>query len=907
MRRILTWIAALALAATANAQKAEYFAPYKATNLRLPSVPIFVNDPYVSFWSSYDKLTDGDISYWYSRDRQKPIRGMLRVDGKTYRFMGAERQYILNQAILPMADTEAWTAPVSFTKQSGTAWAQPDFDDSAWQTKQGAIGVSKEYPNVKTEWSGDNTDVYVRRTMTLTADDIKKDLYVKYSHDDVFELYINGHRVVQTGETWLQGEIAPLTEEAKASLKEGDNIVAAHCHNTTGGAYIDFGIYENTYQPIEGLLTAEQKSVDVMATNTYYTLTCGPVDLDLVFTAPMLIDDLDLLSTPINYISYQVRSNDGAEHDVQLYIATSAKLTVANDNTATRTIHLSAEQGYKYIQASSGKTIPHETGSYDCIDWGRLYLPDFNGTISLENPQILEQTFSSQGTLPEPAKSTLSPNMAEAPEMAYLHDFGKTTSAASFMMIGYDEVNDIVFLDKTYKGYWARNGKTIFEAFQEMADNYDDIMTRCRQLDQRIYDDALQAANQRYAELLSASYRQTIAAHKLFEDNDGDLMFFSRENDSGGFINTVDVTYPSLPLFYIYNHDLARAMVTSVFKYCESNRWGFNFANHDLGHYPIANNQHYSIRFPNAQGGFEGNMPIEESGNLVIITANLVMLDKDASYAERFWKTLTTWANYLADNGQDPENQLCTDDFAGHLAHNVNLSVKAIMGVAGYAIIAKKMGLDDVYEKYMAKAKEMAATWEKNSVAADDSHYRLTFDGNDNTWSLKYNLVWDKMWQTKLFSDEVYTREVAYYLTMLKKYGVPLDSRKDYTKSDWLVWAASLADNKSTFARFANLVYSYVNNTASRVPISDWYWTTNGNLQGFRARSVVGGHWMKVMMDKFQDLINKETGIAGPQTNTTADTPAARYNLNGQKLAQPEKGVNIIRYNDGSTKKVVVR
>ena len=106
---------------------------------------------------------------------------------------------------------------------------------------------------------------------------------------------------------------------------------------------------------------------------------------------------------------------------------------------------------------------------------------------------------------------------------------------------------------------------------------------------------------------------------------------------------------------------------------------------------------------------------------------------------------------------------------------------------------------------------------------------------------------------------------------------------------------------------FNENIYSYVNNTASRVPISDWYWTTNGNMQGFRARSVVGGHWMKVMMDKFQDLINKETGIAGPQTNTTADTPAARYNLNGQKLAQPEKGVNIIRYNDVSTKKVVVR
>lgn len=55
---------------------------------------------------------------------------------------------------------------------------------------------------------------------------------------------------------------------------------------------------------------AVQKSVDVLATSTYYTFTCGPVELDVVFTAPQLIDDLDLLSTPINYVSYHVRSLD---------------------------------------------------------------------------------------------------------------------------------------------------------------------------------------------------------------------------------------------------------------------------------------------------------------------------------------------------------------------------------------------------------------------------------------------------------------------------------------------------------------------------------------------------------------------------------------------------------------------
>lgn len=77
---------------------------------------------------------------------------------------------------------------------------------------------------------------------------------------------------------------------------------------------------------------AVQKSVDVLATSTYYTFTCGPVELDVVFTAPQLIDDLDLLSTPINYVSYHVRSLDKKTHDVQFYMETTPELAINESN-----------------------------------------------------------------------------------------------------------------------------------------------------------------------------------------------------------------------------------------------------------------------------------------------------------------------------------------------------------------------------------------------------------------------------------------------------------------------------------------------------------------------------------------------------------------------------------------------
>ena len=196
---------------------------------------------------------------------------------------------------------------------------------------------------------------------------------------------------------------------------------------------------------------------------------------------------------------------------------------------------------------------------------------------------------------------------------------------------------------------------------------------------------------------------------------------------------------------------------------------------------------------------------------------------------------------------RDPENQLCTDDFAGHWAHNANLSVKAIMGIAGYSEMAKMLGFNDIADKYATIAKKMAVKWEE--MANEGDHYRLAFDRED-TWSQKYNMIWDKMWNLNLFPNNVIGKEINYYLTKQNPYGLPLDSRKDYTKSDWIMWTAAMSSDQVTFEKFVDPLYKYINETVSRVPVSDWYDTKTAQMTGFKARSVIGGHWMKVLTDK---------------------------------------------------------
>ena len=830
-KKIIFGAAMLFMTIAAKAQNAGLFLPYQTTDLRVPSVPLIVNDPYFSIWSPYDQLNEGITRHW--TNDEKPLGGWLRVDGKTYCFMGADRDVF--RTIAPMADEGGWKARYTREVQQD-GWQKPDFNDAAWREGTAAFG-SPDLSFVRTRWSEENSDLYVRRTIDVTAADLQEELMLIYSHDDVFELYINGTKVADTGETWREGIRLPLNDELKKLLHPGKNVIASHCHNTTGGAYTDFGLYSKVKTDNGGIQLATQKSIDVLATNTYYTFVCGPVELDLVFTAPMLIDDYDLLSAPVNYISYQVRSTDGRAHDAQLLLTASPLIAV--NKAAQPTVTTQEEhRGVTYLKTGTiEQPILAKTGDGICIDWGYLYLPNINGDVAITHDELLRKTFTTTGRLPEGERRVAASKPEEMPTLAYRHDFGRVTQASSYALIGYDEIEDIEYFYKRYKGYWAHEGAvTIFDMMQRMNREYSGIMKRCRQLDKTIYDDAFAAGNKQYADILSACYRHVIAAHKLFRDDEGNLLFFSKENNSNGCVNTVDLTYPEAPLFLCYNPELQKAMMTSIFEYSYSGRWTKPFAAHDLGQYPKANGQVYG-----------GDMPLEEAGNMITLAAMLCLIDGNTGYVDKYWDIITTWANYLSDNGQDPTNQLCTDDFAGHWAHNTNLSVKAIMGVAGYALMAQLKGLDDVYNKYMNRAREMAVKWEQDAREGD--HYRLAFDRPD-TWSQKYNMVWDKLWKLNLFPNGAMEREVKYYLTKQNRYGLPLDIRRDYTKSDWIMWTAAMSKDKKTFVKFVEPLYNYMNETESRVPTSDWYDTKTAQMVGFKARSVIAGHWMRVFAEK---------------------------------------------------------
>ncbi|NMA82313.1 MAG: DUF4965 domain-containing protein [Epulopiscium sp.] len=598
-------------------------------------------------------------------------------------------------------------------------------------------------------------------------------------------------------------------------------------HRLTGILKVDGEC--STFMGCSEFNAMKQEKLEIDALSTKYVFTTEKVELTVTFLSPLLVDQLDLCSRPVSYIHTAIRSIDGNQHSYSIQLIADDELCLDQKGQSDTDFSFGETDLFSWGRVGNVKQdLLNRSGDDLRIDWGYLYLAakkDNSSTIQLTQISSEETTDTASGRL----QLTI--------------DCPEASSAEALIAIAYDDIKSIEYFGEHLDSLW-KTDKTpdILAAISAALNEYSEVFDCCKQFSQTLYQNAEKCGGYKYAELLSLAYRQAVAAHKLCAGPDGEVLFISKECFSNGCAATVDVTYPSAPLFLLYNPELVKGMLRPVLKYAASPDWPYDFAPHDAGQYPLLNGQVYG------ENKLKYQMPVEECGNVLILMAAISTVEKDISFALEHWTLLEKWAEYLIKTGMDPENQLCTDDFAGHLAHNCNLSIKAIMGITGYSLMLQMKGDHEQAKSYKAKAKEMADQW-LVKAANEDGTYRLAFD-QEGSFSMKYNLVWDKIWGTEIFDLSKFETELASYIKRSNAYGMPLDNREDYTKSDWLVWCATLMDAKTDFEKMIAPLYDAYHTSQSRVPMTDWYFTSTAKMRGFQNRTVQGGLFIRILLEE---------------------------------------------------------
>jgi hypothetical protein len=627
-------------------------------------------------------------------------------------------------------------------------------------------------------------------------------------------------------------------------------------HRLTSLVRIDGKSYRIMGDEPRSLPAMEQTDLQIAPTTITYTFQGAGVQVRLTFMTPLLPEDLMVFSRPVTYLTWEALSLDKTSHSVQIYYDNRAELVVNNprsEKVTWSTEHFGEVQAFKI--GSADQPVLRLKGDRVRINWGYQYIAvpsSQKGTLCAAPAETVRQAWT---VVPASTACSEPVTADNAPVFSVVFDLGEVSRlpVSRWLMLAYDDIYAAEFFHQKLKAYWKKDGAEIGDLLQTSASEYASLRKRCAKFDKEMMADLRKAGGARYAWICALAYRQSMAASKVVADGKGQPLFFCKENTSNGCMGTVDVFYPQAPLPLLVSPSLSKAMLIPVLEYASSPDWKWPNAPHDVGCWPQANGQVYGGTKSN------GGMPVEETGNMLLLVAALAHVEGNPDFATKYWPTLTKWAEYLQAFGRDPENQLCTDDFAGHLAHNANLAAKAICALGAYGKLAEMRGDKITGERYLKMAREFALGWVQQ--ADDGDHFRLAFD-QKNTWSSKYNLVWDKILDLQIFPEAVILKEMAFYRKNIDKFGLPLDGRQQragndrnrrlahWSKTDWAFWTACLTEKQEDFDAITSPIYDFYNQAERRVGLTDLYFTDKPDAALMHSRPVIGGIFIKMLYNQ---------------------------------------------------------
>lgn len=608
-----------------------------------------------------------------------------------------------------------------------------------------------------------------------------------------------------------------------------------------------------SYSGVDGTSVARQVSREVTPLATIYAFEAAGISLELSFIGVAFALDTDIFAAarPLTHLKLVVTATDGRAHDVEVYLDQTAGVAVSDMGQA---IVWDRPRSETLEVMRVGTVAQRRLSQEDRISWGYAMIatPRCAGAHSvMAGADALRRAFA-QGayfeTRDEAPKPRALADRALALSLGW--SLGRVRLGAQrSAMLAYDQVVSMRYFGTEMPPLWRQRWGSVVEMLEDSETRRREDWVAAAAFDLAMVANLTRAGGSEYATVCSLAYRQTIGATQaVWNPVLQKPWVFMKEISSDGDINTVDVLSPASPLFLYLYPEYLRLMLEPLLVYAGNGTEKYGafvpytlpWAPHDLGTWPVADLP------PRSQE----QMPIEESGNMIIALAALGRRLGSRSLLDAYWPLLETWAQFINASLPDPGDQLCTDDFEGPSPHNVNLAAKGIVALAAFAGLLAEQGNASEALLYKERCQALASEWAHN--ANDGDHFRLQFDMK-GSWSQKYNLVWQRVLSVHAFPDDVIEKDFAFYMKKMDRCGVPLDGRHAFTTVDHMLFTASLGP-PSDFATVMDAVFRYINGTPDRVPMSDWYDTNTCGRQtflrgaGFRARPVLGGVFIKALI-----------------------------------------------------------
>ncbi|KAJ5594326.1 Glutaminase A [Penicillium hispanicum] len=604
-----------------------------------------------------------------------------------------------------------------------------------------------------------------------------------------------------------------------------------------------------TWMGLPGSTTVNQTAFEYTSSKSIFTMNVGGlVEMNITFLSPITPDDFKRQSLVFTYLDVEVSSLDGGEHDVQVYADISAEW-VSGDRNAIAQWDYGTSEGIAYHKVYRQTQLAFSEINQQA-EWGYWYWStDDSSSVTYQSGEdtVVRSQFSSNGTLANTADTNYRAISSDWPVFGFASNLGKVSSSpvSTLFSLGLTQDEAVQYEGSgsysPVQSLWKSYFDTDLAAVTFFHKDYSESSSLSSSFDSKVSSDASALGGDNYVTLTSLSARQVFGATQLCGTEKTTYLFL-KEISSDGNMNTVDVTFPAYPFFLYANPEYLKLVLDPLYDNQESGKYPNTYAMHDIG-----------SSYPNATGHNDGKdeeMPLEECGNMIIMTLAYAQKANNVDYLTQRYNLLKQWTGYLVEEALYPANQISTDDFAGSLANQTNLALKGMVGIQAMAVIANQTGHTADAANYSSIAKDYIAKWQVLAINNDTNppHTMLNYN-NASSHGLLYNLYADAQLGLNLVPQSVYDIQSAFYPTVENKYGVPLDTRHAYTKSDWQSFSAAIASVQTRDMFFKDIA-TWINETPTNQPLTDLYDTVSGDypVNTFIARPVIGGSFAPLLV-----------------------------------------------------------